>query len=163
MPLITPIAGAYTGTWNAGALGLTEEGFKLTQDIKEEAIDKTDQYARTTLDTIGQGVDWFAEWKFMEYGAAGLAGSISPHGSLGQLGIIGRSAITSFVQSLVLTSTAGTPAAAAPASLTASKSKMAAGQTASIAFDSSLRKVPCRMQLLPYVLTGSTVGHFTTT
>ena len=163
MPLITPIAGAYTATWNSNSLGISEQGYKLSQDVKEELINRTDQYAQTTLDSIFQGVDWFAEWTFMEYSAAGLAGAISPHASLGQLGTIGRSAITSLVKTLVFTSTSGTPAASAPATLTGNCTKLAGGQSVNFSLDSSLRKVPIRMQLYPYTITGSTVGHFTTT
>lgn len=55
---------------------------------------------------------------------------------------------------MVLTATPNTPAAAAPASLTATASILAPNFDARLLFDSRLREVPVRLQLLPFSSTG---------
>lgn len=161
MGLISPIAGAYTATWNSNALGLTDEGFELQAEPKEQAINRSDQYGDSTLDAIVRGGDWFMQWTNLVYGANPL-GAVWPFAAFGLMGVIGRSAVTSVCQALVLTSTASTPAAATPATLTAASTKLAANANPRFLFDSRLRNVPIRMQLYPY-LVSSNPGWFSTT
>jgi hypothetical protein len=60
----------------------------------------------------------------------------------------------------VLTSTPNTPAAAAPASVTGVKAILAPNQSARLLFNSKLRKVPVRLQYLPYDAGGGTIKWF---
>jgi hypothetical protein len=56
----------------------------------------------------------------------------------------------------------GTPAAAAPASLTATYAVTAAGQDLQMTFHTVLREVPLVFQLLPYSSSGKTVWFILT-
>jgi hypothetical protein len=86
----------------------------------------------------------------------------------GSLGVIFTAAApiarlaSAVAAAMVLTSTANTPAAASPASLTGSLSILAPNYPGSLLFDSRLREVPVRLALLPSVNSG-TGTHFTTT
>ena len=117
----TFIAGKYDGTYNAVAIGMTEQGFDLAMSLKQEAIDESDAYGNTLLDYIYRGGDCKIVCDSKEY----KAGSVAPFWPWGALGVhstaaapLGRLA-SSVAAALVLTSAANTPAAAAPASLTA--------------------------------------------
>jgi hypothetical protein len=155
----TFIAGAYTATWNAVSVGLAEDGFELEFQAKLEAIDQSDQYAKTTLDLIFQGVDGFIsatllEWKtgaitvMWPWGGASLGKIISAAMPIGFLA-------SDQAQAFVMTSTASTPAAAAPATLTASKTFLAENYNPRILVSSKLRKIPIRLRMLPTTSTGT--------
>jgi len=162
MGLIAAIAGRYSGTWNSLALGILDDsGWRLTQTVNEQLINRTDQYAQTLIDTVYQGQDWAVDFVMQEYGAAGLSTVISPFGTLGQLGVIAQLG-TGVAQSLVLTATAATPAAATPATLTATGAKLAQGSGTSFNLTSALRVVPVKLQLLPLTVSAA-VKHFATT
>lgn len=154
MALETFIVGAYTGTWNAVALGLSESGYEISTSLKQEAIDKSDAYGDATLDYIYRGGDVMCDFTMLSSSKA--ASVMWPWGAniwtmvTTTTGPIGRLA-SDLAQALVLTSTAGTPAAAAPATLTAAKAIIAPGFNTKMLFDSRLRKVPIRQQFLPYV------------
>ena len=147
MALETFVAGRYTGTWNAVDMGLQENGFMLSGQSSEELIAKSDAYGDTVLDTIYRGANWFMEFTALGY-KAGTIAPLWPFATFGSLGLVGRLG-SSLAQSLVLTSTAGTPAATSPTTLTATLAKLAEGFDARLMFDSSLRKVPMRMRMLP--------------
>ena len=74
---------------------------------------------------------------------------------------IGR-LLSDIAKSLVWTAAANTPAAAAPATVTASKSVLAPNNNGRLLFNSKLRQVPVRLLALPSVSSG-TVTWFTTT
>lgn len=101
------------------------------------------------------------EWKA---GSKALAWAIGG----GTMGTISTAAVPIGVlasdkaQSFVMTSTANTPAAAAPATLTASKAFPAANYNPKILFDSRLREIPIRLVFLPSEAAGN-VTVFTTT
>jgi hypothetical protein len=63
---------------------------------------------------------------------------------------------------VVLTSTPNTPAATAPATLTATYAILAPGQQSTLLFNSKLRRVPIFLQLLPYT-SGSNVVWYSST
>lgn len=162
MALDTLIAGRYSGAYNGVDVGITRQGYELQTQAKAEVIEESDAYGLTTIDFIYRGADSFLQFTSRAY----KAGSITPFwpwgSALGKVAgsgtPIGRLA-SDVAASMVLTSTASTPAAAAPASLTGSRSILAPNFDARLLFDSRLREVPVRLQLLPYA-SGSDILHF---
>ena len=146
------IAGPYTGTYNSQAVGFTIEGFRWGQEMLAEMIDKTDLFAKTIIDSIYQGMNARISYKSRVYDANNVA-PISPWGALGVVytaaAPIARSA-RAVAKAFVLTAVAATPAAAAPASLTANLSLLANGTNTELLFDSSAREIPVSLQLYPY-------------
>jgi hypothetical protein len=164
MALDTFIAGRYTGTYNAVDVGITDQGYELEQTSSQEAIEESDAYGASFIDGIYRGGNVYLQFLCKAY----KAGSIAPFWPWGSLGVmataaapIGRLA-SAVAKATVLTAVANTPAAAAPASLTASLSILAANSPAKLLFNSKLRQVPVRLQFIPSVDTG-TVTWFTTT
>lgn len=157
MALDTFVAGRYSGTYNAVDVGITDDGYTLQQDLSVEAIDESDAYGGTLIDFIYRGGNAFLRFMSKAY----KAGSISPLWPYGALGVgataaapIGRLA-SAIAAAMVLTSTANTPAAAAPASLTGPGSILAPNFSWELLYNSKLRRVPVRLQLLPYLDTGT--------
>jgi hypothetical protein len=148
------IAGAYTGTLSSVALGLTDDGYKVSWQPKGERIEKSDVYAQKLLDVIYQGTNWFIDAEFLEANNAGPLAAAYPWGaSLGLEGVIAQLG-SSVGTALVLTSTANTPAAAAPATLTANQAILDPDFNPEMVYSSRLRTLPCRFALLPYSATG---------
>lgn len=161
MPLGTFITGAYTGTLDAAALGIAQDGYEVTIEPKQTPINRSDVYGDMLLDTIYRGIDAFAQAEFMEYKTGTIAAANQLNTTFGLANaVIGRLG-SDIADALVLTATANTPAAAAPASLTASKAILAPNHNPRLLFNSLLRTVPIRWQLLPYVDTN--LKHFSTT
>lgn len=141
----------------AADLGITEDGYTLQAAHAAEVIDRSDAYGETPIELVHRGLkDVFLSFRCLEwkagpllaafpYGATALAPSgatfLTP-GVIGQLG----SAIAGAV---ILTSTAATPAAAAPASLTATQAVVAENNPVEWKMDSTLRRFPLRLRLLP--------------
>lgn len=165
MALDTLIAGAYVGTWNAVAMGITRQGYELSAQTKAEMIDETDVYGGTTIDWVWRGLDVFMQATYRAYKAGPVSAFWPYHGTLGVMGDsaapIGRLA-SDIAKALVLTATPATPAAASPATLTGAKSLLAPNFDARLLFDSRLREVPVRLQLLPFAVSDA-IKHFTTT
>ncbi len=151
MPLGTFVVGAYTGTFDSVALGITDEGYELSWEPRLEAIQKSDVYGDAMIDTIYRGVDYFCQTEFMEYKAGPIDAALT-FAALGVVGVIGRLG-SNEAEPLVLTATTGTPAAAAPASLTAPLAILAPGSNPRMQFNSRLRTIPVRFVLLPSVVT----------
>ena len=157
MPLDTIIAGQYTGTYNSVDVGITRDGFELSQGSKAEVFDESDAYGGSVVDWVYRGGDAFLQFTSKTY----KAGAITPFWPWGGLGVmkttaapIGRWA-SNVAAATVLTAVANTPAAAAPATVTASKSILAPNFDGKLLFNSKLREVPVRLQLLPYAGVGS--------
>ena len=157
MALDTFIAGPYAGTYNAVAVGLTEDGYELSHAAKAEVIDESDAYGATTLDWVYRGGECFLQFTSKAY----KAGSITPFWPWGALGVIHTTAApisrlaSDVAAAMVLTAAANTPAAAAPATLTGSKSILAPNFDGKLLFHSKLRRVPVRLQLLPSLSSGT--------
>ena len=154
MALGTFIAGAYTSTWNAVAVGLTKEGYRLRFQFAKRLIDKSDAYGDTILDAVYRGVNVNLTLQAIEY-AAKTTGPAFPYAALGVLGVIGR-LDSAIAKPMVLTSTAGTPAAAAPATWTGSKCILGENNNVEWVYDSSNREVPIGLRVYPYDNTGTT-------
>lgn len=162
----TFIAGRYSATYNAVDLGIMRQGYELEIAPKEELLNETDLYGLACIDWVVRGADCFLQFTSKEYKAGPksvLFGTLT--GTFGQFvnatAPVGRFA-SDLAQALVLTASANTPAAAAPATLTASKSLLAPGYNPKILFDSRLREVPIRLALLPYVSSSDTIFFSTT-
>jgi hypothetical protein len=161
MPLGTFIAGAYTGTLNAVALGITDEGFNVQWEPKVQAIEKSDVYGEMLIDGVYRGTNHFIQTEFLEYKAGSMAAAY-PYGSMGVQGVVGR-LMSNIATALVLTSTAATPAVATPATLTASKAILAPGSNPQAQYNSRLRTLPVRMALLPDDVGGGVIKSYVTT
>lgn len=178
MALITTIAGAYTATYNpssggsggAGAVAqgiCTDEGFNLGWTVHKQRVNRTDQYAQSLLDSIYQGADWDLMYVCREY-AVGNINAAWPYGKVSALlplsvkmGVIARR--DSDVEgSVVLTSTTGTPAVAAPATLTAAHVAAADGKSSRLQFTSRTREVPVHLVVYPYTSSSDVVWFVTT-
>lgn len=164
MALETLVAGRYAGTYNAVDVGITENGYEIEQESKAEMVEESDAYGASAIDAIYRGGVAFLMFDSLAY----KAGSTSPYWPWGSMGVMltaaapmGRLA-SDVAQAMVLTAAANTPAAAAPATLTAPKSILAPNQSARLLFSTKLRKVPVRLQLLP-TLSAGTVVWFTLT
>jgi hypothetical protein len=136
---------------------MTRQGYELMLEPKAELVNQSDQYGDTLIEAFFRGVDVSIVMDGLEYGVAGTPTAIWPWGTLGQMGIIAR-ALSGIAGSMVLTATAGTPAASSPATLTGAQTVMAPGSQTGLRFTSQLRNVPVRFVLLP-----SATTHFSTT
>ena len=163
MALATFIGGAYTSTYNSLALGITDAGFKLQFEPKQGQgmIEKSDVFGEMMLDWFLRGCNYFIQCEFMEWKSGPLAAA-HPMGAIGTQGIIARLA-SDLASAMVMTSTAGTPAVATPATLTGPKAILAPGSNPESDFDSRLRTLPVRMALLPYDVGAGVIKNFVTT
>lgn len=172
MALGTFVAGRYSATYDppggtaAADVGLMEDGYDISARIAKEKIGETDAYGGSVIDAIYRGIaevfiDALAlEWK------AGLLNAIMPYATLAPSGatyfgpgVIARldSAVAGI---LIMTATSSTPAAAAPASLTATYTII--DESIRWGLKSKLRKMPFRWQVYPYDDSG-TIKYFTAT
>lgn len=161
MALDSFIAGAYSSTYNAVNVGITEQGFELNFETKAEEIGESDAYGEALIDFIYRAGRLTMMFESLAY----KSGSVTPFwpwGALGVLGVVGRLA-SNVAMALVMTSTAGTPAAATPATQTFSKAILAPNNPARLLYNSKLRKVPVRLLCLPYDIGGGTIAFGTST
>ncbi len=161
MALDTFIAGRYAGTYNAVDVGITEQGYEIQQEAKAQAIEESDAYGQSIIDLVYRGGNVFLQFESKAYKAGSLT-PFWPWGSLGVMGVIGRLA-SNVAAAMLLTATAGTPAAAAPATLTGTSSILAPNNPARLLFNSVLRTVPVRLLVLPYDSGGGVIKWFVTT
>lgn len=166
MSLGTFIAGRYSCTYNAVDFGIAEKGYTLSWTFFKDKINNTDQYGDSDIDAVYRGANVFLETTAKEY-KAGSVTPASPYNTFAPTGatefgsgLVGR-LDSNLAQALVLTSTALTPAAAAPATLTATLAIIDAGFNVSMMFGPEHRKIPVKWQLYPYLST--TVKHFSCT
>lgn len=160
----TYVDGSYTTTYNAVGIGPTENGWSLRKTMNGQLIDESDQYGNTLIDFFYRGGSCRLSADAQEY-KAGTTAPFWPWGALGQVittaNPIGIRA-SDVAKAIVMTSTAGTPAAAAPATLSATYAIMAPGQDVQLNFHSRLRTVPIIWQLLPYASSSNTVWFILT-
>lgn len=144
------IAGRYTVSYDAGAVGQIEAGITLEHAVFKQLI-TGDNFAQTPQDGIFQGMEVFAQFALLEYNAAKAAAALWPYGStyLTMDTVIGTLDVTVNAKTLLLTALAGTPAAATPATITMNEAVLQEGFVSSIIFDPNLRTVPLRMRIYP--------------
>ena len=149
---------AYTGTWNASTLGILDDnGYEISFSPKGQDINDTDQFGMTLIEGIYRGQDWRIRFRSKEFGSAGLLKLLLAWGSIAvvapapqaQLGTIGVT-YSSLAKVLVLTVTAGTPAAGNPTSITASLSMNSPNNNISFLMTSKVRETPIETICLPY-------------
>lgn len=165
MPALgTHIGGAYNGTYDAVALGPQEDGFDLLQSLAEEVVGESDFYGGSIIDYFYRGGNCQIRSDAKYY----TAGTILPYWPFAGMGKmrsaanpIGRLA-SDIANPLVLSAVAGTPAATAPASLTATYAVLAPGQQSTLKFTSKLRRVPLFLQLLPHDVSAETLWYVMT-
>ena len=137
-------------------------------------IDDTDAYGDTPIDAIYRGGDVHLQSTLKEY-KAGVLNAVFPYQSVGagtfvafpptgagsfELGVIGR-LDTDIDGIVIMTSTTGTPAVATPATATFTHCMLADNFDIRLMFGPTLRKVPFRWRVYPYLAT--TIKFFTTT
>jgi hypothetical protein len=154
------IAGRYTATWNAVALGIMygdDPGIPtiVTRNMVR-LIDNTDRGGDMVMGGVYRGVRGRALMRCLEAYKAGVLAAKWPWGADGKVGVIGRDPYD-LAQALVLTAMAGTPAATKPASLTASKAVIAPDVDIKDTYGPILREVPLEFLLMPYDASGDTL------
>jgi hypothetical protein len=175
LALETFLAGRYPATYNAVDVGVMAEGEKLNFDTQHELIQESDAWGLTIVDGIYRGGNVTADLESLAYKAGSLAafwpfgGTLAGNGALGTLinpgagntpiGILASDLAKPFV----MTSTPGTPAAANPATLTASKALLRENFPAALLFNSKLRRVPVSLRFYPVDAGSGVIKHFTTT
>jgi hypothetical protein len=163
MALESFVAGDYSSTWDpvggtaATDLGVTEGGYEISVRHEGEAIGETDRYGASVVDGVHRGYNVACQLTALEWTAGVLLAAFPYSAVIGatgagylSAGVIGRlwSAVAG---PMVLTATSGTPAAAAPATLTATLAIVHEGFDFRMVFDSKLRKTPLRFRFLPYL------------
>ncbi len=165
MALETLVAGRYSGTYNTVDTGISEGGYELEVVSSAQQVTPTDLYGDSVIDIIYRGGNCFLNFTSIAF----KAGSLTPFWPWEALGVMASVANpiarlgSDVAKAMVLSSTANTPAAASPASLTASKAILPPGTPAKLLYSSELRKVPVRLMLLPYVISTGVVGWHTMT
>jgi hypothetical protein len=179
-------AGQLTATYNSTALGLTDGGYTLRHEIKQENIDRSDAYGDSLLDYVARGANVMCDFTMLSwFRAVNLTGNAAPavgtdpaimwpfSSNLYALNTaaapVGRLA-SDMAKALVLTHVANTPSmsaagyafgpganVAAADVLTANLAIVAPGFNVSHLYDSRVRKVEMRMQFLPYSSGGSVI------
>lgn len=142
------IAGRYTATIGASALGQTADGYRLSHSFFKRLI-TGDAMGDAPQDAILRGAEMFLATRLLEYNAAGALAAFWPlSATIFDMGVIGRldSAVDA---SIVLTALAGTPAATTPATLTLPASVLAEGFPVELLFAPDLREVPLRFRVYP--------------
>lgn len=110
-------AAATTPSQSAGAVGLLQDGWSVEWAILEQNLDKTDAYARNTIESFHQGLNValagiFHEWKALELRLLSPHANILPIGATNMDAGIPGTQGTDMASSIVLTALTGTPAAA---------------------------------------------------
>lgn len=173
MALGTFVAGRYSATYDppgataAADVGLSEEGYDIRFSVAKELINQTDAYGEMTIDAIFRGVrDCFVQATMLEW-KAGLLNALWPYDTLAPTGatylspgVIAR-LDSNIAGILIFTSTTGTPAVSAPATMTASLACLAENFDLQWALHSKLRKMPIRWRLYPY--SDTVIKFFTAT
>lgn len=156
------MAGRYSSTLNSNSLGLMTNGYEVQCEPKEQMVNRSDAYGDSMIDTIYRGGDWGLQCEAMEAYITGVKDAAWPFGALGVMGVIGRLG-SDIATSLVLTATAATPAATSPATMTATKAKLAPNSQPRFSLNSELRLLPFRLVFYPYDAGSGAIKWFTTT
>lgn len=169
------VAGRYSGTFDSADVGITGNGYNIQQDTELEAIAETDAYGLSVIDGVFRGGQCFCDYSSKEYKAGSLAATWPYGGTIGGAGVLGilinpgagntpiGILASDLAKAFVLTSTAGTPAATSPATLTGTLALLAANSNLGLMFNSKLREVPTRLRFYPDDVGGGVIKFFTLT
>lgn len=166
MALGSFIAGRYSATYDppggtaAADIGLMEQGYRITARIAKEKIQETDAYGLMVVDAIYRGIaDVFIAGTAIEW-KTGLLNAMTPYQAMAASGAtyFGPGTIARLDSAvagiLIATATSSTPAAAAPATMTATYTIFAEDTDLEWMLNSTLRKMPYRFRVYPYDDTG---------
>lgn len=160
------IAGTYTATYNAKALGQTADGIRLSHEVFKRIV-TGDLGADTPQDAVYRGQAYFMSARLIEAMKAGIADLVYPYSAtvgtpwaLGQIGLLdvrgaGGGSPTPRARPLVLTAVTGTSAHTdGQVTMTMPLSILAEGFPVDVLFAPDLREVPIRMRIYPNMATG---------
>lgn len=154
------IAGPYTATLGAQAIGQAANGYTISHSVFKELV-TGDAEALTPQDAVYQGHEVFVSWILQEYDVALAQDVFWPYGTTtewGAQGQVGRMDVaSSLVSQLILDDVAGTPAATKPLTATFPKVILAEGFPVEMIFGNTLRRIPIRMRAYPSGSAGSAV------
>lgn len=154
----TFIAGPYTATYNAKALGQSAQGFWLSHEFFKRLV-TGDLGGQTPQDAIYQGRSQFVEYELIEAASAGIPDLIDPYATvlgtpltMGVIGTLdaGYSGYTGKAKQLILTAVAGSSAEfAAQATITLPLSVLVEGYPTRFLCGPDLRQIPIRQRVYP--------------
>lgn len=160
------VAGGYTATYNAKALGQAAEGFRLDHRFYKRLV-TGDAEGDTVQDSIYRGREQRFSCRLIEALEAGIPDLTepysSPRGTVGTQGTIGVMDIrndggvspTALALSLVMTAVAGTSAAEdGPATITMPLTQLLEDFPVEVLYAPDLREVPIQCRVFPNVSTG---------
>lgn len=154
-------SGSYTATYNALDLGYTADGYRMECISGRKAV-TVDSFGDMEIDGVQRGVNCFLEMILKEWqddvsGSEGRAQLMWPYSSnyMGALETIGHlEVVSSMAKALVMTVTAGTPAATTgPSTITFPKSILEAEFARTVNFNNEDRSMPVRMRNYPSTIT----------
>ena len=161
------IAGSYTATYqptglSAVDLGFTERGYLLRWNYNTDDVDATDTYGQGTLiEQFYNGLNMWVGGVFKEYKQGPLYAvapwqTFAPTGANGfSLGVIGRAA-SAVGGPLILTATAGTPAASSPATATFPIAIIDKGHQVEQLYGPTHRTTPFLFRIIPSTVSATT-------
>lgn len=134
-----------------------KQGYTIGVSYPKQLIQESDAFGETVIDGIGRGANVTIacsslEWKngllemLFPYQATQLTATGSTYFDIGVVGVLDSNK----AGTLILTSTANTPAASAPATLTATLAIIKENHELTWALDSRLREVPIALRVYPY-------------
>lgn len=103
------IAGAFTATWDGTSIGATREGFRIRETFHDQKI-MDDAFGEAPANALQQGVEVFVTLDYIEYDLIKPA-IIAAMGTQGSMKAKVGFLMSGLAKVLVLTPTAGTPAA----------------------------------------------------
>ena len=164
MGLIAAVAGPYKGTYNATNIGIcSDDGFKLRHTFAQDMVENSDQYGRTIIEGFYLGGNSYLDFTMLEWTAV-LPRLFDPYsadaGLLFSTAMPISRAMTGLALPVVLTATAGTPAATKPASVTGAQAILAPNFNREILFNPKHRVMPISLLLLPYDAGGGSIRTF---
>jgi hypothetical protein len=166
-PLLVPVAGSYTVTYNSVAIGVIEDGFNLEFSNRADMI-TGDNLGDIIQDGIFRGVDGVTvDMTLIEAGKGETAGIQWPlnstFGFINAVSTVPYVGYTMSSLSLVMVCTLLTGPPGAPNSFTASQCILAEGFPVRQQYANRLRRMPLRLRWLPYTDGSSNVVFFKTT
>ena len=159
-------ASAPQGVLAAAYLGLVEKGWTISFGYGKELISDSDEYGAAVIDAVFRGItNCFMQTTMIEWLASTL-NLLTPYGTTalpqtgagslntGPVGLLD----SNVGGQMVLTSTAGTPAAISPATATFPSIVIADNFDISTLYGPYLRKLPIRMRIYPTAASAGAVA-----
>ena len=159
------VAGAYTATYNAKALGQTADGYRFSFEVFKRIV-TGDLGAQTPQDSIYQGMAMFLAARLIEADKAGILDLVHPYAdtigtpwALGKIGLLdvrgqGTGSPTVRAKQVVLTAVTGTTAANdMQATMTMPLAILAENFPVEVLLAPDLREVPIRLRIYPNMST----------